>query len=265
VVVVAEDRVDAVASAQRREPARALFEVARIEVEQVAGENDDVGARGVGALDHVVELRAIEPVADVQVADLRDAQAGQIRVQLRQRHTRVGHFDPLLSDREAPRGLARDRRDEQHRRGAEHADHRRARRAERPRRAAEQRERGPARDHRESDDQRRDAGLDVETRNPSTVAAAEPGHDPSVRGREHERRPDPGQDPATRLRERDRPEPVRDQRLEHAERGGQVGHEPAEQLSAQERETGELHWARCGCGRAGTSSLASTSSADEVV
>jgi hypothetical protein len=50
-----------------------------------------MSARGVGALDHVVELRAIEPVADVQVADLRDAQAGQIRVQLRQRHTRVRH------------------------------------------------------------------------------------------------------------------------------------------------------------------------------
>ena len=55
------------------------------------------------------------------------AQAGELRVQLRQRHARGGDLDAALSEREAPGGLRGDDRDEQRRRDAEHAEHRAAR------------------------------------------------------------------------------------------------------------------------------------------
>jgi hypothetical protein len=78
VVVVAEDRVDAVARAQRREPARAVSTCAGSKskmspVSTITSGASRWCARPCG------RAAALEPVADVQVADLHDAQAGEIR------------------------------------------------------------------------------------------------------------------------------------------------------------------------------------------
>jgi hypothetical protein len=193
----------------------------------------------------VVELRAVEPVADVQVADLRDPQTGEICVQLGQWHARGGDLDAPLSDRETPRGLRRDAHHEQRRRDPEHAEHDRTGRAQRERRSAEQRIAGPARDHREADDQRRNAALDVDPRQAAAAARAaralQRGHDRRVGEREDERHRQPQRGAAARPRERNGPHPVRDQRLEQAERNGEIAHEPGQQHAAEESGSGDRH------------------------
>jgi len=55
-----------------------MLDEAGIGVEEIARQHDHVGIDGVGTLHHARQARAFEPVSDVKVADLYDAQAREL-------------------------------------------------------------------------------------------------------------------------------------------------------------------------------------------
>jgi hypothetical protein len=77
--MVAEHRVDAVSSFQLRELTAAFFDVGRVEVEDVAGDDDEVGLQPVDALHERRQPFRLEQRPDVEIGDVRDTKGLEVR------------------------------------------------------------------------------------------------------------------------------------------------------------------------------------------
>ena len=101
-VVIAEHGVDAERRLQPSEPTGAVLDVGRVEVEDVAGQDDHVRLEGVRVPHQVVEAFALEPVADVEVGQVDDLEAAMALVEARDRHHYPGAIEAPLSTGEGP-------------------------------------------------------------------------------------------------------------------------------------------------------------------